>query len=437
MDIRARGLLWIVFLLIFWGCGEDGTYVVSDIQIERQGWDSLEVAASFGHRSDFWGLRPAPADTTEMLVTDSRFDTLYVGPVGRISLPDRRLADREKVLVEVCGVVHGSTACRQQSITASPKRIQARTDIQYPVRGAIESGRYEINLTVERGRWKEAGWEEIHPGTALDAYMLATVQSPSGQESPSIRQPNSSGREQNRAAREQNSSAREQNQSAREQNPIGGDGAPPAQERTATDSVRVPLDLPSGRFALQRQENFDDYIYQINSSLYEGREAQVTFDVYAGINGNYQHLETIRKSVRSQTRSEQMQSVWQLVRSAAGVLLDRLGKEDRARTRAYVDDWSYNEIVREYTIRLELVWEEERTFFWGDEYEMEGTLHVSPSGDDAEFTFSDGNRRARERWNEVYDRSAVTLPRLEITPPQEERPDDGRRGDDDRNLREA
>ena len=417
MDIRARGLLWIVFLLVFWGCGEDGTYVVSDIQIERQGWDSLEVAASFGHRSDFWGLRPAPADTTEMLVTDSRFDTLYVGPVGRIPLPDRRLADREKVLVEVCGIVHGSTACRQQSITASPKRIQARTDIQYPVRGAIESGRYEINLTVERGRWKEAGWEEIHPGTALDAYMLATVQSPSRQESPAVR---------------------EQNSPVREQNPTGRDGAPTAQERTAADSVRVPLDLPSGRFALQRQENFDDYIYQINSSLYEGREAQVTFDVYAGINGNYQHLETIRKSVRSQTRSEQMESVWQLVRSAAGVLLDRLGKEDRARTRAYVDDWSYNEIVREYTIKFELEWEEERTFFWGDEYEMEGTLHVSPSGDEAEFTFTDGNRRARERWNEVYDRKAVTLPRLEVAPPRDQEGQDGEGGREDRrNLREA
>lgn len=364
-----RFLVLLTALLLLSACGDDGAYVVSDLTLERSGWDSLHVAASFGHRSQFWGLRPAGADTAEMLIIDSRYDTLYAGPLGWAALPDERLADREKLLVEVCGELNAQTVCRQQSLLASPKRLDVEADIRYPMSGAVEAGMYEVDIAVERKRWREEDWEVIDPGEALTAYFKASVE---GQ----------------------------------------GDG----------DTVRVPLDPPSGAFVLARQARYDDFIFQLNSSLYEKRRARVTFKVFAGINGYTEHVATIQREVRSQTRGEQMDAVWGLVRAAARGLVERLADEDADDIRVYIDDWSYNGIIRRYTIDIELQWEEGRSFFRDDDFSLKGTLQVATGGGDARFEYIDGNRSARERWEEEIDEPVIPLPPLDIEPrlPQDE-----------------
>ena len=351
-------LLAAVVTLAAAGCGP-GRPAVTDLSVERHSWDSLTVTASFGTQTWWGGTRPVEPDVTRLFLFDSEYDTLFAGTLGGVPVPDRRLADQEALLVEVCGDVAGNHVCEQQGLTASPKRLAADFELEYPQQGDVARGDYRLVLVVERRRFDANSWQRIDPG-AVDAVLKAHV--------------------------------------------VGEED----------HAVQVPLQPGSGQFALSREPGFDDFSFELNSRLYDAWQADVHFELSAAINGRTERVASVERSVREKLPSERRQEVAELARAAARHVLDRLTDgESRPRASVYVDDWRFNAITDRYSIALELVWEERRRFF-GRRHRLEGELGVDVGGRNAQFSMHGGDREARDRWRARVDGDEMALPHLEI-----------------------
>lgn len=334
-------------LLVATGCQTQPQYVVRTLDVQHQGWDTLTVDVDFGQRKMLSGTQTVDPKTITVHLFNAAYDTLATDTNFVLPLNDKALGDKERLMVEVCGSFTETRLCEQAAVTASPKRFRIEHDLEFPKDLAYERGTYDLRFVVERQVFADTTWERLGPRDGVEGYFLAYV-----------------GDQQNEA-------------------------------------VKVPFSRGSGRFDMAQLDHFDDFKYYLRWRLREKREAQVHFDVYAGFEGQPTfRLASIEKEVRMKTREERERDVRFFAEQAAEEVFDRLGLDEvDIGARAYIDDWTINELTYTYTIRLEINWHTGGLFF-GREYELEGVLEILEDGSDARFQFNRANNAAEHRWRD-------------------------------------
>jgi hypothetical protein len=335
--------------------------VVTDLTLERTGWDTVQVHVDVvRHRWLGGPIAVVPDSSTRYMLLDADYDTLSAGSDAVMPVPDRRLADREPLMVEVCSTVRGRTVCEQSGFHASPKRIRTVGDISYPDDEAFEEGRYSVRFTVEREQFDGTGWEPIDPPGSLEGYVLAYVVDQT---------------------------------------------EPP---------VKVPLQRTRGRFDLAGLDGYDDFKYHLRSRLYEAQEARVRFDVYAGFSEQTaRRVATVEKHIKPKTPEQRRTEVEHFARQATERLFDALDVSGPD-ARVYIGDWQFDPRADEYRIDLDLEWG--RGLF-SRSHVLRGTIRVQEDGKAATFRIVEGNRRARARWHRYVDARELELGLLDVPAP--------------------
>ncbi len=350
-------------------CGSRTGVVVTGFEVARTSWDTLRVHVAFGARRLFGDPRPIRPDETTIHVFDAAFDTLYAGTDPVLPIPDADLGSEERLLVEVCGAFGAHRVCEQRALRASPKRVLAEPDIEYPVDERYERGRFRFGFAVERQRFGEQTWEPVARRRPVEGFMLAYVDTEVG--------------------------------------------AP----------VRVPFSRNRGRFDLASLDHYRDFKYALQTELFDGREAAVRFDVYADLMGADQPLTSVEKRIVQKTNEERMAEVAAFVREAGARVLERLGLDPgRRRVYVFVDDWTYDPGARVYTVTVELHWAS--GFFSRRWHELDGRLVVNEDGSEARFERTRAKDDAERRWRERIPADTLRIPKLR-------RPDHGREGNVD------
>ncbi len=351
------------------GCTNDA-YVVTRLDVLHDGWDTLNVRVAFARQQLVGGQRLTTPDTTHVLLFNAAYDTLYAGPLAPIGIADKRMGDREALMVEVCGTFGRHTVCEQNSTQASPKRLRVASDISYPDDAAYTKGHYDLRFIAERQVFGTDKWERIEQASGISGYLLAYVTDREAQ------------------------------------------------------SLMVPFGTTEGRFDLTAYEGYRDFKYYLHSTLYDDREAHVRFDVYAGFPNNAPvRLASVEKRVREKNDDDRVVELRLFVEQATEVLLDKLGVPNR-NAMAYIDEWQFDARTKQYRAEMELVWGG-RSFF-GSRYEASGILTVMEDGTNAEFILRRGSRRAERYWRDrrlhptvqIGDLDAPTLEELEEAYPE-------------------
>ncbi len=355
-------ILVFLFLIaaVLAGCGQP-SYTVTGLAVERAGWDSVRVDAGFSRQNLLGPSTAVNPPSVTVVLLGSKSDTLYAGPSFSFLVPDASLGNREPLLVEVCGHFEGQEVCEQSGFLASPKRITAQQDIDYPQNGDMDRGEFVTAFVVERQIWESEEWEEIERGRDVTGFLLAYV-----------------------------------------------DGH-------QDEGVRIPLGRQRGHFNLARLDNYRDFRYYLRSSLLERNEATVRFDLYAGLGGDEQVVVGDEKVIRKKAREIRELEAGFFVEQAADRLLDRLSAFfGPSRTYVYLDSWQFIEGERRYAIEMELVWSS--SFFRQRWYRVAGVLQVLEDGSSAVFRRTRANDRGEERWDDRIDGEEVSLGVLEPRP---------------------
>lgn len=348
-------------LLLLVGCGARHEYRGEHLVLERSGWDTLHVGVSFVRRAVLGGDSPIKPESILLSVFDEGYETVYEGGPGSVPLPDRRLGDRERLTVEVCGIVRGRRICLQDMIRASPKRLSLDGEIIYPTGSDLAEGQYVFIFSAERQIFAADDWESIEP-SGVKGFVLAWVESPEGRE---------------------------------------------------RGTVRIPFESTRGSFDLSRGANYKNFRYYLDSELLDEEIAGVNFEVHAGLGGDPARLAVVRKEVRHETEDERADAVRYFVEQSTERLIDELGSFlGGRRAVAYVEDWEYDRLSRTYRVTVEARWE--GPVFNRRTYEVEGTLEVSDDGSDASFRLRSGNRRAVDRWRDRVDGDILRLGTLDV-----------------------
>lgn len=361
LSLLRTFILLSSLLLALSACRVDGGYSVSDLTLERDGWDSVNVKVAFVHNGVLGGSAAASPEEFAVSLFDSRFDTLYAGSDTIIAVPDASLLDGEALLVEVCGTFGKAVVCEQKGLRASSKRIRVRQRIDYPQNGDIERGNYDFDFVVERQVWNSEEWETIDRSRDVRGFVLAYV-----------------------------------------------DGF-------EEEGVKIPFGRRTGRFNLARLDNFRDFRYYLRSKLLEENEARVRFAVYAGLGGDEVRVADDEKIIRKKAREIRELEAGYFVEQAAREILGRLTSFfGPSRSYVYLDSWQFVEGERHYTIDIELTWSS--SFFRQRWYRISGTLRVDENGGGASFLRMRGNERGIERWHDRIDGNELRLGDLEPRP---------------------
>ena len=342
----------MMLLALLVGCGGQEEYVVSDLTLQRDGWETLRVEADFAQRTFLGRSVPAEPDSTVFQLFDADYDTIQASPDPHLVVPDESLGSRERLIVEVCGLFGQQSVCEQRSLQASPKRVRAEPTITYPEGGDFKRGTYDVQFVVERQRYGRDTWERIRrDAEGISAYLMAYV---------------------------------------------GG---------KKQDAVKVPLRGSHGRFDLARHDDYDDFSFQLNSRLYEKDSARVFFELHAGLTGDATpaSLATLERKVRTKRPEEHREDVRYYVSQAAGELIKQLTDSGAPGAQVHVQEWSYNSITQQYQVDVEMQWQTGGGFFFGEAYRLRGELRVRRGGHEAEFQLKEASRRARKLWNEQVD----------------------------------
>ncbi len=351
----------MIAALALTACGSRSGVVVTRFEVSRTSWDTLRVNVAFGVRRLLGDPRPIRPDETTLHVFDAAFDTLYAGPDPVIPIPDADLGSEERLLVEVCGAFGTHRVCEQRALRASPKRVRAEPDIEYPVDERFERGRFRFGFAVERRCFGEETWEPVARRRPVEGYILAYVDAE--------------------------------------------EGAP----------VRVPFSRSRGRFNLASHDHYRDFRYALQTELFDGKEAAVRFDVYADLMGTDEPLTTVEKRIVRKTDEERMAEVAAFVREAGARVLERLGIDPGRRAFVFVDEWAYDPGARVYTVTMDLHWTD--GLFSRRWHELGGRLVVDEDGGEARFERIRANTEAERRW-----RGRVATDTLRITglrPPED------------------
>ena len=342
------------------GCSSRPDFAVDTFDVEQSSWDSLFVRATFKQQSSLSASTSVAPDVIVYTVFDARFDTLYVGDDGDIAIPDRRLLDRERLLIEVCGFYQGSSACEQRVLSASPKKVMADYEVIFPAENQVpaesqsfEKGEVELATKLYRQVFDASEWEEIRKPSGKELSILAYVE-----------------------------------------------GSP-------EDGVRIPISRSRTSFVLSRYDGNRDFRYHIQSSLMDADSAVVLFDLYALTSSTPVLVDQQRIVLRSKSTEERSSEVRELVEQAAAQILERVSSRLGSR-RAYVfiNDWSFEAIDKAYKTEFELHWQDAFQGEWAD---MSGQLYVKSDGSDGSFRFLRGSERAESRWDDRIGVSTIEL----------------------------
>lgn len=341
------------------GCGARTQYHVHDLRLVRSGWDSLHVDIAFAKSNVVGGSRIIQPESIEVVLFDSAYDTLYAGPPGAIIVPDIQLGDGERVVIEACGTLRERRVCTQDVTRASPKRIEARVEIEYPMGSDMTSGRYALEFDAFRAEFGGEDWQRIGTPRVTGAFRVWVDHS----------------------------------------------------EARRRGLLEVPFDSPRGSFDLSRQPGYRDFRFYLDSQLLDRDTAQVVFEVHAGLNGKRSAIAEVRKAVFWKSDAEREEDVRYFARVAAERVVSELDAFlGGRRVVAYVDDWRFDSRSRTYELELEVRWE--GPFFNRRSYAIEGILEVGEDGSDAVFRMRDANRRAEQRWQRRVDGQALPIGNL-------------------------
>lgn len=354
-----RGATAVSLLIALAACGGRTEYLISELDLNRASWDTVQVDVSFAKRTAIGGRTMIQPDSVVVMLFDAAYDSIYVGPPGAIPVPDKRLGDRERVTLEACGIIRARQVCVQDVVRSSPKRIDLDADIEYPTGSDLTKGRYTFSFAVERQQLHEDTWESID-AEDVSGYMQVWVD---------------------------DEEAREEGQ------------------------LRVPFERRRGSFDLSTRPNYRDFRFYLDSQMLDEDTAHVHFAVFAGLGETINQLATVRKEVFWKSEDEREEDVRYFVRETAERLVEELGSFlGGRRAVAYVDDWEFDEQRQLYVVEVEVQWE--GTLFDRGDYEIEGILEVREDGSNALFELIDANRRGERRWRRRADDRTMRLGEL-------------------------
>lgn len=350
-------MVLLMAALAGFGCGARREYYIDRLEVEQTHWDSLRVDVGFAARTALGPPRPLRPEEVSVQVFDADYQVLYRGGAGSIPVPDADLGNRERMLVEVCGVIRGREICVQEQEWASPKRVRVDQEITYPEGGDYGRGSYAFRFTVERPVFGGTDWERIDAGSDVHGYLRAWV-----------------GRQEQHA-------------------------------------VEIPFTRPRGQFDLTRSERYRDFRYHLDASLLDEQQARVYFEVYAGLGGDVARLASVEREITLKSHEERREEVRHYAEIATERIIDALSTTFGARRRVgYVDGWNYEPATRRYRLDLEVAWHS--GFFRSERLVVEGTLEVGEDGSDARFTMRSANHEAQRLWNRRMDGGTLELGRL-------------------------
>lgn len=349
-------------------------YRLDSVEIERPNWDSLEVSVRFEQRTSIGRARRLEPDSMLVLAHSSDGDSLFAGSGTEFAFPDNRLGSRERVTLDVCGALRGRWVCEQATVSASPKRIHARADIDFPTDSDFRQGRFAIAAEVEREAFEGDGMETIRfegaPSMIIEAFV---------------------------------------------------DGA-------ETSRVRFTARTSSGNFDLSGNPGYADFRFYLDSRMMDLGEALVHFVVYAGIETADEPVAHILHTVSAVRQVDRDANVQGFARQAGRLLADDLASFFGSRqVSADVHSWHLNEDQGRYEIDVEVRWR--GSFFDQRDYVLIGVLEVGEGGESAVFSMREGNRSALERWDRRIRASQRHLGNLEVVRPAERYRPGGRRQD--------
>ncbi len=353
-----RGVLAVILLSVLQltACSEVPEFVVSETSVRQVSWDTLTVYASFEEIPSIGSPRSAVPEAVRTTVFNVSYDTLYHGSDSVIPIPDMELGDREPILVEICGTHENRQACEQQTVLASPKRLEPVTELRFPESEAYDRGSFRLDYRILRETFDEDGWEQIRRRIRPETYLMAYI-----------------------------------------------DGHP-------QDAVKIPVRRTRNRFNLSRYAHYRDFRFQIKSQLMDSDSASVRFDLYVRLGPDPQRIATDSVVLRSKSQEERRSELHELVELAGGQLIDRMtGLFGARRAYVFVNSWSYQALEKVYTAEIELHWQSGLRRVW---FDMIGILTVRSSGTAARFEWLQGSTSAAQRWISRMDSTTVFLQAL-------------------------
>ncbi|NND70682.1 MAG: hypothetical protein HKN43_03800 [Rhodothermales bacterium] len=333
-------------------CGD--RVVVSELQVERLGWDTLTVSADFSQRRLFGGYEPVAPPSITVRLFDSRFDTLHSGSSTKLIVPDRDLGSEEKVLVELCADFDSGELCEQSGFTASRKKYSVQQEIDYPADNGYDKGEYRAIFKLDRLRFGTEEWEQIELPDSFTRYVIASIDSAEG------------------------------------------------------GAIRIPLRRLNGRFNLSTYDNYRDFRYYLLSHLLDYNAATIRFDMYAANRGQHSILASETRVVKTKSRQTRELEAGMFMQEASRRILSGLrtfpiGTEEFA----YLNGWNYIKVTSRYSIEMDLSW---RSRFIRERwYTLQGTLEVNEDGTDPTFRVVSGNSRALRRWRDRFRDDTVRM----------------------------
>jgi len=363
MNLRPLLLLPMILVVVLGGCGPSQSGLVATLSIEQTGWDTLRVGLDVQRHALMRNPEVVAEAQNIYTLFGVDYDTLYTGPGPEIPVPDADLGDAEQLLLEGCRQVEQQQVCEQEVVLASPKRLQAEADIQYPEDAAYEKGRYSLVVHVERRAFDGADWYPIRPKKKRAQYLRVFV------------------------------------------------------DEVEQDAVTIPLTRKEGQFTLKGASRYEAFRYNLRSHLLDQHQAAVNFEIYAHIGKNPVRLVSYEKVIRPKTAEERVEELGTFVEQAAAKILDRMEVErSGAGTHVFVNSWTYQPALKQYVSEVQLYWKEGGGFFRDRWYDLTGRLEVKEDGLEATFQFVKGNNRARHLWQNMD--AGETLRLAPLTPPR-------------------
>ncbi|MDQ7041484.1 MAG: hypothetical protein Q9M35_11155 [Rhodothermus sp.] len=355
-----RAACWpggLALILLLGSCGSETSYRVAQLLLHRQSWDSLRIEVQFVRQQWLGSAEPVVPDSLLVMLLSARYDTLYLGSSLLVSIPDARLGDRERLLLEVCGWFETRLVCDQLGLNASPKRIVVEPEVIYPFRGTTARLYYRLHPRLERQRYDGAGWEPLPVHRSVRGYLLMRI------------------------------------------------AADPQRQ------LRVPLQSWEGVIELTALPAFSDFWYALQQQFRTRRPAIVTLEVYGGLELP-ELLATVTRRLRPKTEAERKAEVAHFAGEALRQVVEHLsGQEYPIWLR--VESWSFNPLTLQYVVEVSARWREGGWF--QPFYELFGVLTVAEDGTQAVFRWVSGNQRAWVRWQQRVGQEQV-LPLVSLPP---------------------
>ncbi|UTA68491.1 hypothetical protein [Emticicia sp. 21SJ11W-3] len=131
-------------------CSSCESYEFSNLQLIRQGWDTLQIETGFTKKALFEKKVALPTNEQITLSTPSK-GIFYRGSSHSITLPDRDLPSEAEITVQVeVEFENGEILKEQRTIKASPKRYSMTNKIEFPLGDATDKLGYQILIDKKR-----------------------------------------------------------------------------------------------------------------------------------------------------------------------------------------------------------------------------------------------------------------------------------------------